>query len=268
MPRLTANGIGIYYEEHGAGEPLLLISGTFNDHTLWNLQVADFSKYYRCLVFDNRGLGNTDRGAATPYSVRLLAEDAVALLQALGVDKAHVGGLSLGSVVAQEMAINNPELVYTLCLHATWDSAAAHPHLRRHFEIGRRLLEIGDLPLIVAHSTMIVFPPHIVNEREEEIKQRERLRLESPPPLDTVIQQYSADLAHDATDRFHLIKCPTLITVGAEDHVTLPEYARAVHQRIRGSEMVVLEGAGHLTNLQVPQEFNRRMLEFLRRHPM
>jgi len=268
MPTVAANGINIYYRSRGDGEPLLLIAGTGGDHTAWNPQVAEFRREYRCLVFDNRGIGGTDKGQVRPYSARLLADDAAALLRALGISRAHVAGQSLGSIIAQELAINYPELVHTLCLHSTWERTASHPHLRRQFQIRQRLLEIGDWPLVVANSSLFLFTPLYINEHEAEVVKRERLRLEHPPPLDTMIQQYNANLGHDAADRLHLIRCPTLITVGAQDQVTLPEYARAVQQRIPGSELVVFEGAGHLTNLQVTPEFNRVTLEFLRRHPM
>ncbi len=268
MPQVQANGININYEASGSGEPLLLLPGTANDHSLWNGQVAEYQKEYRCVAMDPRGTGGTDNGDVSPYSVRLLADDAAALLAALDITRAHVAGLSLGSAVAQEMAIKYPEAVHTLSLHATWGRTADHPHLMRQLEIRKHLAEIGDWPLSVANSSLFLFTPSFINNHEEEVVRRERLRLENPPLRETVVQHYTADLDHDAADRLHFIQCPTLITVGKEDQVTLPEYCRAVHRRIAGSEMVVLKGGGHLAIIQAARQFTRCTLEFLRRHPM
>jgi pimeloyl-ACP methyl ester carboxylesterase len=268
MPQVHANGININYEASGSGEPLLLLPGTANDHSLWNGQIEEYRKEYRCVAMDPRGAGGTDGGDVRPYSVRLLADDVAALLRTLDITRAHVAGLSLGSAIAQEMAINHPEAVHTLSLHATWGRTADHPHLQRQLEIRKRLAEIGDWALCVANSSLFLFTPRFINDQEAEVVRRERVRVENPPLLETVVQHYTADLGHDAVDRLDLIRCPTLITVGKEDQVTLPEYCRAVQQRIAGSEMVILEGGGHLAIIQAALEFSRCTLEFMRRHPM
>ncbi|MBI2917696.1 MAG: alpha/beta fold hydrolase [Chloroflexi bacterium] len=268
MPRVTANGIAVYYEIHGSGEPLLLIAGTGGDHVAWNPQVAAFRKEYRCITFDPRGIGGTDKGSVVPYTPRLMADDAAALVEVLGTRRVHVAGASLGSAVAQELALAHPEMVHTLSLHSTWARTASHPHLRRQFELRRRLVETGDWPLVVANNSLSLFTPQFVNEHEDVVADRERLRLKNPPPLEGVAQHYWADLLHDAAERLPFISCPTLITVGAQDIITLPEYAQAVQHLIPGSDLVVFQGVGHLSTLQATAEFNRVQLEFLRRHPM
>ncbi len=268
MPKVSAGGITILYEVRGEGEPLLLISGTSGDHVAWNPQVVDFRHEYRCITFDPRGIGGTDKGSVFPYTPRIMAEDAVALLEALGIRKAHVAGASLGSAIAQEMAVGHPDLVHTLSLHSTWDRTASHPHLRRQFELRRRLVEVGDWPLVVANNSLSLYTPQYINEHEDEVMERERLRLKSPPPLDSVVQHYWADFLHDAAERLPFISCPTLVTVGEQDAVTLPEYGEAVHRLVPGSEMVVFPGAGHLSTFQATAEFNRVQLAFLRRHTM
>ncbi|MBI2866323.1 MAG: alpha/beta fold hydrolase [Chloroflexi bacterium] len=268
MPKLAANGIEISHWIRGDGEPLLLIPGAGADHVIWNLQVAELRREYRCIVFDPRGTGGTGKGSVSPYTTRLLAEDAAALLLALGVNKAHVAGQSLGAAVAQELALAYPGLVHTLSLHSPWERTASYPHLRRQLEMRRHLLEIGDWPLVVAASSLALFSARFINEHEPQIQEWERLRLKDPPALDSLIEHYNAALGHNAAERLPFIGCPTLITAGSRDVVCLPEYSQAVHKLISGSELVVLEGVGHLSSFEAPAQFNRVQLEFLRRHPI
>lgn len=115
------NGIRIYYEEHGSGEPVLLLMGTGADHSFWGPQIEPYSKQYRLIVIDSRGTGQSTRPddwkSCTP---KAMASDAFGVLDHLGIDRAHVGGLSLGSAVAQEMALAQPDRLLSLSLHGTW----------------------------------------------------------------------------------------------------------------------------------------------------
>src|SRR3990172_8424249 len=127
MPTARIGDINIYYQEAGAGDPLVLLMGWGGDHTAWALQVQAFSPEFRCISPDNRGAGCSDQPDA-PYAIRLMADDTVGLLDALGIDRAHVAGLSMGGMIAQEMAITSPGRVRTLQLHATL--ARVDPFLR------------------------------------------------------------------------------------------------------------------------------------------
>jgi 3-oxoadipate enol-lactonase len=115
MPRVRANGIDVFYEVQGAGEPLLLIAGFASDHMIWSKAVAGLARHYRVLVFDNRGVGQTS-GAHTVLSIRQMAEDAAGLLDAVELNPAHVAGHSMGGLIAQELALAHPEQVRTLTL--------------------------------------------------------------------------------------------------------------------------------------------------------
>ncbi|MYA86613.1 MAG: alpha/beta fold hydrolase, partial [Acidimicrobiaceae bacterium] len=114
-------GIEMYYQVEGTGDPLLLIMGTAADHTTWAAQVEAYRHRYTVITYDARGTGRSTHPAdISEYSMRILADDAAALCDSLGVERAHVSGLSLGSATAQELAINHPGLVATLQLHCTW----------------------------------------------------------------------------------------------------------------------------------------------------
>lgn len=125
MPKVKVGGVQIFYQEVGRGDPLLLIMGWGADSTGWALQVPAFSAEFRCVAFDNRGCGQSDQ-PDVPYTTRLLASDALGLMDALGIEQAHVAGLSMGGMIAQEIAINHPERVRTLQLHATLARPDAH----------------------------------------------------------------------------------------------------------------------------------------------
>jgi pimeloyl-ACP methyl ester carboxylesterase len=118
MPFHRVNGIQIYFEEHGQGEPLLLIQGLGYPSGMWFLQIPALSRHFRTIVFDNRGVGKTDK-PDEPYSVPLMASDAAGLLAALGIQKTHVVSVSLGGYIAQELALNHPDRVDRLVLMAT-----------------------------------------------------------------------------------------------------------------------------------------------------
>ena len=119
MPKARVKEIDIYYEVHGQGEPLILIMGLAGGHGAWFFQTRAFKKYYRVITLDNRGVGKTDKPSG-PYTVKMMADDTVGLMDYLGVDKAHLLGVSLGSMIAQEIAISYPERVRKLILGCTF----------------------------------------------------------------------------------------------------------------------------------------------------
>ena len=118
MPTVRVGDINIYYEDYGKGEPLLLIAGWGTDLSCWLSQIPEFSTKYRVIAFDNRGAGRTD-APDEPYSFRMMADDAVGLLDALGIGQAHILGVSMGGCIAQEIAIEHPERTKSLILAAT-----------------------------------------------------------------------------------------------------------------------------------------------------
>ncbi|MCK5654501.1 MAG: alpha/beta fold hydrolase, partial [Dehalococcoidia bacterium] len=118
MPKAKVNEVNIDYAVHGQGEPLVLIQGLGGPRSGWIFQTRAFGKYYRVITFDNRGVGKSDKPGGS-YTVRTMADDTIALLDYLGVDKAHVLGISLGGMIAQEIAINYPERVRKLILACT-----------------------------------------------------------------------------------------------------------------------------------------------------
>jgi len=268
MPRLELpTGVGIYYESIGAGEPVLLIMGTGADHSLWDDTARVYAQRYRVITFDNRGTGQSDHPLDPKrYTMRLLAEDAADLLDALEIERAHVSGLSLGSAVAQELAINHPDKIRSLQLHCTWGRTDAW--LTRLFEGMRYPLEHDDMAMFVRTAFMWVMSPARLNDKPVEVAEIERAYLEEnphPPSKQGLIGHLHADLTHDALGRLEQIHAPTLITSGEMDWQVPTRYGRDVNMRIPGSALHVFAGpySSHMAFVEMADEFNRLTLDFL-----
>jgi pimeloyl-ACP methyl ester carboxylesterase len=268
MPRVELpTGVGIYYESIGAGEPVLLIMGTGADHSLWDDTARAYAQGFQVITYDNRGTGQSDHPRdPNQYTMRLLADDAAALLDALEIENAHVSGLSLGSAVAQELAINHPDKVRSLQLHCTWGRTDAW--LTRLFEGMRYPLEHDDMAMFVRTAFMWVMSPARLDEKPKEVAEIERAYLEEnphPPSKDGLIGHLHADLTHDSLDRLDRIQSRCLITSGEMDWQVPTRYGRAVQERIAGSKLHVFGGpySSHMAFVELAEEFNRLTLDFL-----
>lgn len=265
MPKVRVRDISIYYQEAGAGNPLVLLMGWGGDHTAWALQVPAFSGEFRCITPDNRGAGRSDQ-PDIPYTIRLLADDTVGLLDALGLSRAHVAGLSMGGMIAQEIAINHPERVLTLGLHATaarldqYVRAVGESLIRAWAALSREEYVRSLLPWILS--------PRTYEERPDLVELMVQRLAEHPYPasLAGLTRQAEACWAHDTLDRLDRIRCPTLITVGAEDIFVPLRFSRVLQERIPGAELLVIEGRGHGYLWEQAEVFNAACLAFLRKH--
>ncbi|SFL39065.1 alpha/beta fold hydrolase [Geodermatophilus ruber] len=265
MPEVTVNGHTTTWWEAGSGEPLLLIMGTGMSGRAWAHEVEHLSQQYRCITYDMRGVGTADC-PDSDYTPALLAEDAVALLDALGIESAHVMGFSLGSCTAQEMVLNHPERVRSVVLLSTWSRTADENHVRRHYESRRYALQHGPLD-VFSKFAFWMWSPTLLEEEHERITTLEaELRgWTGSKDVSGFIGHFTADLAHDAIDRLPSIDTPVLVVHGDEDRITLPRYNRRVAAAIPGAEYVEIPRAGHLAFLEQPAALNKAVEEFLSR---
>ena len=262
-----STGVSVYYEVVGSGEPVLLIMGTGGDHTFWEPTVPAYRGRLQVITYDNRGTGQSDcpPDPAT-YSMRTLADDAAALLDALGIEAAHVSGLSLGSAVAQELAINYPKRVRSLQLHCTW--GRTDEWLRRVFTDMAYPIHRDDFEHFVKTAFMWVMSPTYLNERPEDVALVERAYLlenPHPPTKEGLLGHLHADLTHDALDRLDRIRARTLITSGEMDWQVPARYGQAVHERIPESRFHLFTGrhSSHMAFFEMAAEFNELTLAFL-----
>jgi pimeloyl-ACP methyl ester carboxylesterase len=254
----------MHYEDVGSGEPLVLIMGFGGDHMAWALQMADFSVRHRLIVFDNRGVGQTD-APDHPYTTRMMAGDALGLMDALGIDRAHVLGVSMGGMIAQELALASPERVRSLHLAGTFGRPDAYMlalnSAWREMRIG-----LGRESTLRALGLWL-FSPTTYAERPELIEALLQNSLANPYPqsLAGFLRQGEAVAAHDALERLSAIRCPTLVSVAEDDILVPPRFAREIVARIEDAELRLVTTAGHGYFLERPDVFNELSLDFIAR---
>lgn len=266
MPVVSVAGLPLYYEWHGrdTGTPVVLVMGLGGDSTAWAFQLAALGSRHRVLVFDNRGAGRSG-SPDVPYTTRAMAEDLLGLLDALGVARAHLVGLSLGGAIAQEAALAAPGRVASLQLHATW--AGPHPYFAALVRAVRTARErLAPEEFFRALAVWLFAPATFVRQPDliELVVQR-AAEHPYPTPLHAYTRQAEAALAHDARARLPGVRCPTLVAVGTADLVTPPFLAEEPARLIPGARLERLPDAGHGAIWEAPARFNQLCLEFLER---
>ena len=264
MPTARVNGIKMYYEVHGKGDPLVLIHGSCFDVNGWAGQLDEFSKRYRVIVFDNRGVGRTD-SPAPPYSTEEMATDTTGLMDALDIDRAHILGFSMGGCIAQELAVRDPGRVRSLILAGT--AARMSPVGMARTLLFLRMLKEGVSPEIVMHNFMLWLFSDKFFENHENVTAAVQNYMNNPypQPIDGLEGQAVASVEHDTRGRFEHITAPTMVVVGGEDILLPVKLSRELAAGIAGSELIIVEEAGHGLPLEAPERFNRVVLDFLAR---
>jgi pimeloyl-ACP methyl ester carboxylesterase len=262
MPAVQLSQVNLYYAEKGTGEPLLFLNGLSGEHGYWMGQLRAFGGRFRCLAVDNRDAGRST-SASGPYTIRDLAADVAELLDQLAVTRAHVVGLSMGGMIAQELALARPALVKSLALVATlahaddWFRATldAFGLIRRQVADTAGFFE-AILPWWVSHRFF---------EQPDRITWLRWLLRQNPlsQSLEGFQRQLAALGGHNALDRLHLIHCPVLVLTGEDDSVAPPRYARQILACLPHARLDLLPGVGHAPPLENPAQFNRRLAEFL-----
>jgi len=266
MPTVQANGIDVYYEVQGEGEPLVLIPYLAADQACYAFQVAEYAKHFTCFTVDLRGAGLSGKPEGT-YTTELLADDVAAFMQAAGVDRAHVSGLSLGAATGMWLAGKHPERVASLSLHSAWDRT--DPFLRAVVETWRTMAQ--GLGSVTDMAIQGIFPwcftPELYAARPEYIDSlADFVRGRPMPPVDAFLRQSQAVLDHDAREVLGAIRAPTLITFGQHDAVTSTRFAGPLTAAIPGADLVVFENCAHAPIYEDVEGFNQRTLAFLHQH--
>ncbi len=266
MPKVRVGDINIHYETRGDGEPLVLIMGLGGGSSLWWRQVAFFSPEYHVVTFDSRGVGLTDK-PDMPYSMDMLVDDTAGLLERLGIASAHVYGVSMGGMVAQEFALRYPRLVSSLILGAT-TCGGGHAVMPRQ-ETLQELFNIMTLSPdeAVRVSTSVTFSATFIERHPEKINEWLIKGAESPPSPMGFKRQAEAVAGFDTYDRLQQIGAPTLILAGTTDQLIPSENSRILASRIPNAKLVLFEGAGHGYLWEAEEQANRVVRDFLRQHP-
>lgn len=266
MPVTTIGGLEMYHESQGDGAPILLIGGLSQDHLGWAFQVPALAAAgYRVITPDNRDAGQTSQ-SQTPYTIAQMADDTVGLMDALDIDAAHVVGLSMGGMIAQEIAIQHPGRVTSLSLVCTL--AAPEPAitgLLRAWRDARPHCDAVEFTLMVSSWLFT----HRFFQQSETVEGFLQLVRSNPFPqsAEGFQRQCDAIFAHDTRGRLSAISAPTHVLVGSEDNLTPPRLSRDLAQQIRGATLTEVPSASHLLSIETPDAFNRVLLEFIAAQP-
>lgn len=262
MPTANVNGRELHYLQRGEGEPLLLIQGLSGTTFAWGDAFLDeLARDFSVIAFDNRGIGQSSR-VDEPFTIADLAADTAALLGAIGVGRAHVLGISMGGMIAQELALRSPETVATLTLGCTY--AGGPGSLMTSPEVGGRLAAAwssGDRELAIRTGWEVNVSPSFAADEAEYAAFRDRA-LRARAPLALISLQVQAVGGHDASARLGDIRAPTLVIHGDRDAMLSVENGRLIASKIPGARLEVLEGVGHLFWVERP----RRSAELIREH--
>ncbi len=265
MPKAPVNGVSIYYEVQGKGVPLVMIQGFGGNHQAWFFQAKVFRNYYKVITFDNRGIGKSGR-SVEPYTIKTMAEDIIGLMDYLNIDKAHVLGLSLGGLVAQEVAISYPGRVIKLVLGSTFAGREINdnPEMMKSLGIRESTTDI-DVKSIDFRRLMNFMVSSAFNKRLYRMVLVSLSKL-SMKSIDAsgYLDQLAALADYTTLDRLHLIKAPTLVITGAGDRLVSPDMSDLLASRIPNASLVKVKGGSHAFFIEMRGKFNNEVLEFLR----
>ena len=261
MPTIQANGINVNYSLEGpTGATMVTLSNSLlSNYAMWDAQISVLTKKYRVLRYDTRGHGGTEVTPG-PYSFELLTEDVYALHQALGIEKTHFVGLSMGGMIGQLLAVRHPELLHSVTLCDT-TSKMPHPEI---WDGRIEAAQSGGVEAVVEGTLERWFTPAMHEGNPDEIARIAAMIRGTK--VEGFIANCQAIKAMDQTGILKEITTPTLIIVGAEDPATTPDMSRIIHAEIEGSELAILPNASHLANVEQPQAFNDVLMNFLSAH--
>ncbi|MEW6296625.1 MAG: alpha/beta fold hydrolase [Thermodesulfobacteriota bacterium] len=262
MLRARVNGVELVYDLQGAGDPLVLIHGAQGDRSMFFGLAPVFAQQFRVLTFDQRGSGQSEK-PDMEYSVALLADDTAALMDHVGFASAHVIGVSMGGMIAQELALRHPHRVRSLVLGCTTPGG---PHAAR----------LGGDALARAYSTAPLSPEErgkalaeaaftkgYIEAHPEAIPALTEARRQRPLDPQALSRRMQAAYAHNTYDRLPQIACPTLVITGKDDALISWENSRILAERIPGATLVVLEPAGHIFWVEQAEQAQAAILSFL-----
>jgi pimeloyl-ACP methyl ester carboxylesterase len=264
MPYAQTNGIKLYYEERGTGRPLLLIMGITAAGSVWEKHVNYWQQYFTCIIGDNRGVGLSDKPIG-PYTTEQMADDYAGLLQQLNIPSAYVVGCSMGSTIAQQLALRHPGKVRSLVLMCTWArcdnlAKAVFEHLK-NIKSGLPPSEFVQFIQLLIYSKKS-FDDNVMYE-DMLSEQKEANDEPDQQPAHAMEAQADACISHNTLDKLPQIGQPTLIIGGEEDIFTPAWMSIEVASAIPGSELHLYPDSGHAFHWENLDDFNKRVARWL-----
>ncbi|MEM1512884.1 MAG: alpha/beta fold hydrolase [Candidatus Jordarchaeales archaeon] len=265
MPYAKVRGLNMYYEVHGEGFPLVMIMGLGANVYWWDPFIIDeFSKHFKVVVFDNRGAGRTDK-PGVEYTMGMFADDTVGLMDYLGISKAHVLGVSMGGMIAQEVALNYPDRVekLVLCVTAPGGQVTVPPKPEAMALLTMDRSKLTD-EQIARETLKVLYPEEFIKAHPEVAEATVERISKFVIPADAYMRQINAILKFNAYDRLGSINKPTLVVSGGKDILVPPENGRLIAEKIPNAKLVVFEGSGHGLITQERERFVKLVIDFLK----
>lgn len=266
MPTITIRGKTLFYEDRGQGFPLLFGHSYLWDHEMWKPQLAALSSEYRCIAPDLWAHGRSDPPPEIPYSLEWMAEDHWALMQALGLQRFAIVGLSVGGMWGIHLALNHPEAVAALVLMDTYVGAEPEEKRLRYFGMMDVVQKAGSFPPPILDAVAPIFFSPVTLQQKPELVDRFRSAVAAIPPerIPGVLHIGRAIFGRASIlDRVSELRMPVLILVGADDQARPPDEAAEMARRIPGARLEVIPEAGHISNLEQPERVTESIRNFL-----
>lgn len=263
MPVTKIDGINMYYEIHGEGVPLVLIMGLRRNLEWWYCHIPELSQHFRVIALDNRGAGRSDK-PQMEYSMSLFADDTAALMDALGLQSAHVLGISMGGYIAQELAINYPDKVKSLILGCT--GAGGRRAVLMNSERAKKFTANDGLtPTEILGKDMdIYFSDGFIAEHPDAIEEFIDISLRYYQPAFAFLRQFAACQKHDTSDRVDRLQMPVLLMTGDDDYLVPHQNTLILKELLPGAQLHIFPGLRHAFFIEQAAAFNRKVIEFIK----
>ena len=262
MPKISVNGLKLYYESEGDGEPVVLIPGFAAGRWIWFKQTDELARHFRVIVFDPRGVSASDKPEG-PQTISLLADDIAHLLQTIGIESAHIVGASFGGFVAQEFALKYPEMTRKLVLCCT--SFGGPNHVVPAPETLEALASTKGLNSEerMRANLLLAFTPAYVQTQVAEVDRIVQLRAANEVPEHIYLSQMHAAMNFNSESRLAEIRSPTLVLSGDADIIVPVQNSRNLVEKIPGARLRIVEGGSHTFFIEQAATFNQLVKEFL-----
>ena len=269
MPRAKVNDINIYYEIHGEGYPFLFVRGLSSSLESWPpYSIAQFSKNFKTILFDNRGAGKSDAPDGK-YSAKMMAGDIIGLMDALSIKQAYLLGYSMGGCIAQELVLNYSNRITKLILTSSWvgPSHGIPPIPEKNpFTDMLSLLKEGNYEKVAKNLTGALFPEEYKKNNPKTIEKVFNNYLNNPPSPKGFESQAAYTETYDTYGRLSKIRIPTLILHGTEDVILPVKNAKILAEKIPSAELVLVENTGHGMIVQENKHWTQKIIDFLKRN--
>ena len=259
MTKEAGRELEIHHDLQGSGPPLVMIGGWPPGRQSWGPQLEAFTERYTCMTMDPPGRGGSPKSEQA-FGTKDMARAVVKIMDEIGWDEAHFVSTAVGGGVAQWIAIDAPERVRSLGLQSTWGRFDVFNHAQAAQQ--RELLNI-DIELWQRNTALWLFPPSYHVKTNGELLKADMAKGLFPEDIDIIFKLLDYTSGHDALDKLHLIKAPTLITVGSEDYITRFELSRQLWERIPDAELHVFPGLGHGMRHEDPESYTKLTLDWL-----